>query len=72
MTHKGGDVEPGEVVGDPGLPLINLLVHVLGPEEAPQDEAPEEDDGDNGRDNLRFKGRGKKRRGGWGTGKKVC
>ena len=54
MTHKGGDVEPGEVVGDPGLPLLNLSVHVLGLDETPDDEAPEQDDGDSGRDHLRI------------------
>jgi hypothetical protein len=48
LTHKGGDVEPGEVIGDPGLPLLNLGVHVSRSDEAPQDEAPEEEDGETG------------------------
>ena len=52
MTHEGADVEPGEVVGDPALPLVDLGVHVSGLNEPPDDEAPQQDDRETGGDDL--------------------
>lgn len=57
-THEGGDVEPGEVLGDPGLPLAGLGVEIRGLDETRDGEAPEDDDGEGGGDPLRTEGGG--------------
>ena len=61
LTHEGGNVEPGEVVGDPGLPLVGLFEHLSGRAEAPDDEAPEQGGGDCRRDDLRERERERER-----------
>jgi hypothetical protein len=44
------DVEPGEVLRHPALPLPSLLVDALGRHQARDGEAPEDDDREQGRD----------------------
>lgn len=61
MTHEGADVEPGEVVGDPALPLVDLVAHVTRVHEAPEDEALEQEDRHRGGDDLRGDGEIEKR-----------
>ena len=61
LTHEGADVEPGEVVGDPALPLVDLVAHITRVHEAPEDEAPEQEDRHRGGDDLRGDGEIEKR-----------
>lgn len=44
-TYLGANVEPGEVLGDPGLPHLHLRKNLHGLDERGEGEPPEHDGG---------------------------